>query len=99
VKGLVTVRPEGDKATRMAAASAKFESGLAFLPERAPWLADLEFELFSFPGGRHDDQCDSISQALLDKNLGPFQWISRERWDVLIEQSRRPGLRAGAPRF
>jgi hypothetical protein len=31
-------------------------------------LADLEAELFVFPGSRHDDQCDSVSQALLDKN-------------------------------
>ncbi len=36
--------------------------------ERASWLPDLEAELFVFPGSRHDDQCDSISQALLDKN-------------------------------
>jgi phage terminase large subunit-like protein len=32
--------------------------------ESAPWLPILEAELFSFPGGRHDDQVDSISQAL-----------------------------------
>ena len=52
----------------MAVASPKFEADQALLPERAPWLADLEAELFVFPGSRHDDQCDSISQALLDKN-------------------------------
>jgi phage terminase large subunit-like protein len=27
-------------------------------------LADLEAELFAFPGSRQDDQIDSISQAL-----------------------------------
>jgi tryptophan synthase beta subunit len=27
-------------------------------------LADLEAELFVFPCSRHDDRCDSISQAL-----------------------------------
>jgi phage terminase large subunit-like protein len=37
--------------------------GQVFLPERADWLPDLEAELFAFPGARHDDQCDSISQA------------------------------------
>jgi hypothetical protein len=68
VSGIIAVRAEGDKASRMAVASAKFEAGQALLPERAPWLADLEAELFVFPGSRHDDQCDSISQALLDKN-------------------------------
>ena len=50
----------------MAVASPKFEADQALLPERAPWLADLEAELFVFPGSRHDDQCDSVSQALLD---------------------------------
>jgi hypothetical protein len=53
-------------ARQMAVASAKFEAGQVFLPERANWLPDLEAELFAFPGGRHDDQCDSISQALCD---------------------------------
>jgi hypothetical protein len=32
-------------------------------------LPDLELELFAFPGSRHDDQCDSISQALSDENV------------------------------
>jgi predicted phage terminase large subunit-like protein len=90
VLSLVAIRPEGDKATRMAAASAKFEAGQAFLPERAPWLADLEAELFAFPGSRHDDQCDSISQALLNDNLGPFGWLTPTQWEVLLEQARRP---------
>ena len=82
--GLVAIRPEGDKATRMAAASAKFESGQAILPERAPWLADLEAELFAFPGSRHDDQCDSISQALLNDNMGPFGWLTPPQWAALV---------------
>ena len=51
----------------MAMASAKFEAGNVYLPESAAWLADLEAELFAFPGSRHDDQCDSISQALNDQ--------------------------------
>jgi predicted phage terminase large subunit-like protein len=91
VSGIIAIRPQGDKATRMAAASAKFEAGQAFLPERAPWLADLEAELFVFPGSRHDDQCDSISQALLNDNLGPFGCLTSTEWDQLLEKSRIPG--------
>ena len=64
VSGIIAVRPDRDKASRMAVASAKFEAGQALLPDRAAWLPDLEAELFVFRGGRHDDQCDSISQAL-----------------------------------
>jgi len=39
------------RATKLEAtvASAKFEAGQALLPERAPWLADLEAELFVLP--------------------------------------------------
>jgi predicted phage terminase large subunit-like protein len=91
VSGIIAIRPEGDKQSRMAVASAKFEAGQAFLPERAPWLADLESELFAFPGGRHDDQCDSISQALLDSNVSWMQMMSPEDWVALVTKSRAPG--------
>jgi hypothetical protein len=53
----------------MAVVSAKFEAGQVFLPERASWLADFETELFAFPGSRNDDQCDSVSQALSERNI------------------------------
>jgi predicted phage terminase large subunit-like protein len=66
IYSIIPVKPVGDKVTRMAVASAKIEAGQVFLPERADWLPDLEAELFAFPGARHDDQCDSISQALFD---------------------------------
>jgi predicted phage terminase large subunit-like protein len=44
--------------------SAKFESGEVLFPRQASWLAELEAEVFAFPQSRHDDQIDSISQAL-----------------------------------
>jgi phage terminase large subunit-like protein len=50
----------------MQIAAAKFESGKVLLPRAAPWLAELESELYSFPQSRHDDQIDSISQALTE---------------------------------
>ena len=64
VRGLKGVKPDRDKQTRMAAASAKIESGQVFLLEGAPWLADFEAELLAFPVSRYDDQVDSVSQAL-----------------------------------
>jgi predicted phage terminase large subunit-like protein len=60
----IAVKPQFDKRTRMSIQSAKFESGHVLLPTAAPWLDDFELELFSFPGGRYDDQVDSVSQAL-----------------------------------
>jgi len=69
VSGIIAVRPDRDKVSRMAVASAKFEAGQVFLPQRALWLADFETELFAFPGSRNDDQCDSVSQALSEQNV------------------------------
>jgi predicted phage terminase large subunit-like protein len=64
VKGLTGIKPDRDKETRMSIASALFEARQVHFPERAGWLAELEAELFSFPASRHNDQVDSISQAL-----------------------------------
>lgn len=72
----IGVKPEHDKQTRMSVQSGKFESGQIFFPNRAPWLADLEAELFAFPNARHDDQVDSISQALAHKISG-YGWNER----------------------
>jgi predicted phage terminase large subunit-like protein len=74
----IPVKPERDKAARMAIQTGKFEAGQVVLPVRAPWLATFEAELFAFPGSRHDDQIDSVSQALgyeggYDRSLS---WVS-----------------------
>jgi predicted phage terminase large subunit-like protein len=61
---VIAVKPEYDKKIRMAIQAAKFGNGQVFFPKDASWLRDLEDELFAFPNGRHDDQVDSISQAL-----------------------------------
>ena len=57
----------------MSVQSAKFASGQVFLPTEASWLDQLEMELFSFPGGRFDDQIDSISQALAYE-MPTYEW-------------------------
>jgi predicted phage terminase large subunit-like protein len=92
--GIIAVKPEGDKIRRMAAASAKLEAGQVMLPERASWLPDLEAELFVFPVGRHDDQYDSISQALSDNNTSFMDWISRSELDDLIGKIQAFGWRS-----
>jgi predicted phage terminase large subunit-like protein len=89
VSGVIGVKPERDKVSRMAVASAKIEAGQVLLPRRAPWLADFEAELFAFPAARHDDQCDSVSQALIDQNVKPPMIISDELIQRLRERERR----------
>jgi predicted phage terminase large subunit-like protein len=58
------IRPVGDKVMRMAAQSAKIEAGEVLLPSGAKWLKDFRTEVLAFPHGSHDDQIDSMSQAL-----------------------------------
>jgi len=53
-----------NKVMRMHGQSARFAGGTIFFPEQAPWLDDLIEELLAFPGNKHDDQVDSVSQAL-----------------------------------
>ena len=67
----IPIKPAGDKVVRMAAQSAKIEAGEVCLPRHAKWLDDLRTEILAFPHGVHDDQVDSISQAL--------SWMSRPR--------------------
>src|SRR5439155_26448462 len=74
----IAVKPERDKVTRMSMQTGKFESGQVLFPKYASWLAELEAELFAFPHGRHDDQVDSISQALGHAKGGydtTFSWV------------------------
>jgi predicted phage terminase large subunit-like protein len=49
---------------RLSAQAAHFHAGFVHLPHDAAWLGELMLELLGFPGVRHDDQVDSVSQAL-----------------------------------
>jgi predicted phage terminase large subunit-like protein len=81
---VVAVKPEYDKKIRMAIQAAKFENGLVFFPKEAAWLRDLEDELFAFPNGRHDDQVDSISQALGHKIAAFWTNESLDRYNNFL---------------
>jgi phage terminase large subunit-like protein len=67
-----------DKVMRLSAQAAHFHAGVVHFPEDAPWLDELMTELLGFPGVRHDDQVDSISQALAFIAWRASQWISCE---------------------
>lgn len=61
---VIPVEPKGDKVVRLMAVSALIEAGRVHLPEFASWLPDFEGEVASFPNATHDDQVDSMTQAL-----------------------------------
>jgi predicted phage terminase large subunit-like protein len=60
----IDIKPECDKITRKSNQSATIQAGHVFMPEDAPWLVDFKAEILAFPGGRYDDQVDSLSQFL-----------------------------------
>lgn len=66
----VDIRPTQSKEVRAHRQTPVFQSGRVFFPKSAPWLSDLVAELLAFPGSRHDDQVDSITQALAYEYVG-----------------------------
>jgi predicted phage terminase large subunit-like protein len=74
VPGLIAVEPDGSKTARAAAVSPFVEARGVWLPaaELCPWVAGLVGEAASFPAGAHDDQVDTMSQALYRLLLAPL---------------------------
>ena len=66
-----------DRQGRVYVQQGKFAAGLVLFPRGAPFLAELEAELLVFPQGRHDDQVDSIMQALA---YDPLAYDISMRW-------------------
>lgn len=58
------LRPDKDKVARAQTAAARLETGFVFWPTAAPWLAEWESELLTFPNAAHDDQVDTLSYAV-----------------------------------
>jgi len=57
-------RPVGDKRTRVVGVTSLIEDGRVLLPQDALWKDEFLKEILGFPGGRHDDQVDSLVQFL-----------------------------------
>ena len=61
---------EHNKIGRLYVQQAKFAAGLVRFPKGAPFVAELEREVLTFPQSKHDDQVDSITQALAHEFSG-----------------------------
>lgn len=74
VPGIVPVEPDGGKEARAAAVSPLVEAGNVWLPtsELAPWSDTVIEECAGFPTAAHDDDVDSLSQALNRLILQPL---------------------------
>jgi predicted phage terminase large subunit-like protein len=85
---VIGIKPEGDKTTRLYSTQALFEAGSVLFPREAPWLQDLILELLAFPKYRHDDQVDSVSQALI--------WMRHRAW---LQQDDDLGMPISVPKY
>lgn len=67
IGGIIPVKPEGGKVSRVNAIAGLVEAGNVYLPypSIAPWVADFIEECAAFPAGAHDDEVDAMSQALV----------------------------------
>ena len=73
----IAIDPEGDKAMRMNAQTARIEAGAVCLPKQEGWLDEFRREVLAFPAGRHSDQVDALSQGLnyaFDRRHGEVSW-------------------------
>jgi len=62
---LKAIKPNSDKISRANAVTPMVESGRVFFPLDTPkWMKDFLDELEEFPNVEHDDQVDSVTQAL-----------------------------------
>ncbi len=71
---------EHDKIGRVYVQQGKFEAGQVLFPKDAGFLPELEAELLTFPQSKHDDQVDSITQALAFDQHGydtSLRWVER----------------------
>lgn len=66
IAGIVPVNPSGSKEARAYSVSPQIEAGNVFLPDPsiAPWVHDFVEECAAFPNGSHNDQVDTMTQAL-----------------------------------
>jgi len=83
VNRVIPINPDESKEARFEAMAPLFFGGNVYLPHPSicPWVNMLIDELITFPNSKHDDQCDSMSQALnfLDmKGSGDFPEYDRD---------------------
>lgn len=75
-----------NKEARAQSISARYAMGKVYHPAGAPWLAEYERELLSFPYAKHDDQVDTI--GLIGRLLTEIVGASPKRPDPQPRRSR-----------
>lgn len=95
IPGIIPVKPEGSKRSRVEAIEPIFRSHNIYLPIREDgstpkWVWEFIEELVQFPKGAHDDQVDAASQAVT--SLIPAGWaqLAREAKEAAASEELSP---------
>lgn len=64
LEGIMPITPKESKLARAQSILGQVECGNVYLPKNASWVENFIEECCSFPSGKHDDQVDSMTQAL-----------------------------------
>ncbi|WP_338230802.1 phage terminase large subunit [Lactiplantibacillus paraxiangfangensis] len=72
ISGVIPVVPKGDKVTRANVVVPFFDAGNIYLPHPKwqPWVVEMLDEWTGFPNKEHDDEVDSMTQALSREIVG-----------------------------
>lgn len=78
ISGIIPVVPKGDKVTRANVVVPFFEAGNVYLPHPKwqPWVREMLDEWTGFPNMEHDDEVDSMDQALSREIVGRQAHVS-----------------------
>ena len=80
---VVPIQVDSDKVSRAFAVTPIIESGRVYLPNGAGWVNGLIENMGAFPNAQHDDDVDSVTQALNylargGGNLGMFEYLKQQ---------------------
>lgn len=66
ISGVIAMKPEGGKESRVRAIEPLFAAGNVHFPDpfAAPWVVETVDEIVGFPNAPHDDRTDAMSYAL-----------------------------------
>jgi predicted phage terminase large subunit-like protein len=85
--------PKGDKVERVTGQTAIIQAGHVLLPVDAPWLKAFLDEARAFPGGKFDDQVDSMTHFLMRARRIAMRIKQFERGFALKSRNpARPGV-------
>jgi predicted phage terminase large subunit-like protein len=83
VPGIIEIRPQGGKISRMCAVMGEWAAGDWYVPRNASWIAGFLEQLTAFPHAKNDDMCDAMSQAAT--------WLTARGQNVVTQRNAFTG--------